>query len=129
MSFQIRFNPASRVVSTVFFGRVEFAEKIASARQLAEKYGHLHPFLLLVDVRRADVVLSIEERQQFGVFVAHLQGLNHARVAVLHAPDSNANLVIGRTAQAEGMQAVEFVTEPAALHWLTEGDGISGAAP
>lgn len=126
MSFQIRLNPVNRVVSAVFFDRVELADKIASARQIAEKFGHLHPLLLLVDVRRADIVLSASERRQFGRFAAHLPGLSHCRAAVLHSIDHNANLIIDSVAQAEGMEVVEFVTEHAALAWLLGGTEKGG---
>lgn len=121
MSFHIRFNPANRIVTVVFFDRVELEEKMASARQTAEKFGHLHPLLLLVDVRRADIVLSPDERRQFGAFAAHLPGLRCARTAVLHAVDHNANVIIDSAAQAEGMLINEFVTEQAAVEWLTAG--------
>lgn len=122
MSFQVRFNSDTRVVTAVFFDRVELADKMASARQVAEKYGHLHPLMLLVDVRNAEIALSMEERRFFGTFAARLQGLSHGKVAVLHAPDHNANVVIDSTAQAEGMHIVEFVSEHAALEWLTSPD-------
>lgn len=122
MGFQIRFNPATRIVSAIFFDRVVLADKIASARQVAEKYGHLHPLSLLVDVRNADIDMTIEERQQFGAFAAHLPGLSHARIAVLHASDRNANVVINSTAQSEGMHIVEFICEQTALNWLASMD-------
>ncbi|WP_138236131.1 hypothetical protein ACONUD_10815 [Microbulbifer harenosus] len=119
LSFHIRLNPTNRIVNVVFFERVELVEKLAAARQVAEKFGHLNPLLLLVDVRRADIVLSTSERRQFGRFAAHLQGLSHGRAAVLHSVDHNANVIINSTAQAEGMEVVEFVTEHAAVEWLT----------
>ncbi|QKX17437.1 hypothetical protein [Microbulbifer sp. YPW1] len=122
MGFQIRFNSAVRTVSAIFFDRVELADKIASARQVAEKYGHLNPLSILVDVRNADIDMTIEERRQFGAFAAHLPGLSHARIAVLHAADRNANVVINSTAQSEGMHIVEFVSEQAALNWLRSAD-------
>ena len=127
MSFQIRFNSDTRIVTAVFFDRVELSDKLASARQVAEKFGHLHPLMLLVDVRRADIVMTMEERRTFGAFAAHLPGLSHGKIAVLHAPDHNANVVIDSTAQAEGMRVVEFVTEHAALEWLTapESDDVT----
>ncbi|WP_105101837.1 hypothetical protein [Microbulbifer pacificus] len=118
MSFHIRFNTELRIVHAVFFDRVDFAEKLASARQIAEKFGHLHPLRVLVDVRRADIVLSVKERQKFGKFVARQTGTSHSRVAVLHAPDFNANIIINSAAQSEGMQVREFVTEQAAQGWL-----------
>ncbi|WOX06591.1 hypothetical protein [Microbulbifer pacificus] len=129
MSFQIRFNPEARIVNAVFFDRVDFAEKLASARQIAEKFGHLHPLRLLVDVRRADIVLTINERQKFGSFAAHLTGLRHGRVAVLHAPNFNANIIIDSTAQSEGMDVREFVTEQAALAWLVADAESAGRDP
>lgn len=121
MSFHIRCNPSNRIVNVVFFDRVDLAEKLAAARQVAEKFGHLNPLLLLVDVRRADIVLSASERRQVGRFAAHLQGLRHGRAAVLHSVDRNANVIINGTARAEGMEVVEFVTEHAAIEWLNGG--------
>ena len=122
MGFQVRFNATTRIVSLVFFDQVDLAEKHASARQVAEKYGHLHPLLVLVDVRRAEIIMSIEERQSFGAFVAHLQGVSHGRIAVLHSPGHNPNIVIDSTAQSEGLDVVEFITEQAALNWLTHAE-------
>lgn len=128
MSFQIRFNPDTRIVTAVYFDRVDLDEKLASARQIGEKYGHLHPLMVLVDVRRAHLTLTVEERQYFGAFVAHQPGTSHSRVAVLHAPDRNANVIIDSTAQAEGMLVVEFVTEHAALAWLTSAENSDAAS-
>lgn len=118
MGFQIRFDPAARIVRATFYGPVRLQDKLASARQIAEKYGHLQPLHLLVDVRKAKILLSVEERKQFGQYAAQLQGLSHARTAVLHAPDINANVVIDQWAQSSGMQLAEFVTEHTALSWL-----------
>lgn len=118
MSFQIRFDANSRIVRAIFFGEVQLADKMASARQVAEKYGHLHPLLLLVDVRRAELLLTVEERRLFGTFAAQLHGLKHARVAVLHAPEGNANVVIDQWARNHGMRLSEFITEAGALSWL-----------
>ncbi|MFV8783843.1 hypothetical protein ACNKU7_15605 [Microbulbifer sp. SA54] len=118
MSFQIRFDPSTRIVRATFFDDVYLADKVASARQIAEKYGHLHPLRLLVDVRRAVLHLSASERAQFGTYAAQLEGLKHARAAVLHATDHNANLIIDHAAQAHGMVVGEFITEAAALDWL-----------
>lgn len=122
MGFQVRFNATTRVVSAIFFDRVDAAEKRAAARQMAEKYGHLHPLNVLVDVRQADIEMSVAEREAFGTYVAHLQGVKHGRIAVLHAPDYNANVVIDGVARAEGLNVLEFVTEQAALQWLAEGE-------
>ncbi|WP_295802681.1 hypothetical protein [uncultured Microbulbifer sp.] len=118
MSFQIRFDSDTRIVRAVFFGEVVFSEKVAAARQVAEKFGHLHPLNLIVDVRRAELLLTFKERQEFGSFAANLQGLKHARTAVLHAPDHNENLVIDSAALAQGFHLVEFITEAAAMEWL-----------
>lgn len=118
MSFQIRFDPGTRIVRAVFFNEVTVEEKFSAARQVAEKFGHMHPLLMIVDVRQAKLLLSVQERVEFGVFAATLQGLSHARIAVLHAPDHNENVIIDGAAQAQGMNVVEFVTEVAALEWL-----------
>ncbi|WP_226667909.1 hypothetical protein [Microbulbifer aggregans] len=125
MSFQIRFDPNSRIVRATFFDEVYLADKIASARQIAEKFGHLHPLLLMVDVRRADIRLTIEERQEFGTYTAQLEGLKHARTAVLHATDRNANVVIDRWAQSHGLQLAEFITEAAAVEWLLSAEAVT----
>lgn len=118
LSFQIRFDSSARIVRATFFDDVYLEDKIASARQIAEKYGHLHPLRLLVDVRRSNVRLSASERQQFGAYAANLEGLKHARAAVLHAPDYNANVIIDHAAQAHGLVVGEFITEAAAIDWL-----------
>ena len=118
LSFQIRFDSGSRIVRAVFFNAVTIEEKFSSVRQVAEKFGHMHPLLLVVDVRQAKLLLSVQERVQFGEFAATLQGLSHARIAVLHALDHNENMIIDSAAQAKGLQVAEFVTEAAALEWL-----------
>ncbi|WP_066962424.1 hypothetical protein [Microbulbifer sp. Q7] len=118
MSFQIRYDAPNRVVRAIFFDEVTIEEKMASARQIAEKYGHLHPLLLVVDVREAKVLLDMQQRQEFGVYAATLPGLSHAHIAVLHAPDHNANVGIDQAATAKGLRVVEFLTEHAALEWL-----------
>ncbi|WP_193164990.1 hypothetical protein [Microbulbifer hainanensis] len=121
MGFQIRYDARQRVVRTVFFGSVFLVDKMAAARQVAERYGHMQSLRIIVDVREADILLSVAERQQFGSYAAALKGLNHARVGVLHAPDYNANVVINSVARAEGMDVAEFISEGALLLWLYGG--------
>ncbi|GAB2521415.1 hypothetical protein [Microbulbifer agarilyticus] len=120
MGFQVRYNTATRVVNIGFFDRVDGAEKHAAVRQVAEKYGHLHPLLVLADVRRADIQMTLEERRALGSYIAHLPGISEGRFAVLHAPEYNANVVIDSAARKEGLALMEFVTEQAAEHWLIE---------
>ncbi|MFD1215114.1 hypothetical protein [Microbulbifer celer] len=118
MGFQIRFDHSARIVRATFFGQVELEDKLNAAQQVAEKYGHLQPLPLLVDVREAEILLTLEERKAFGQFAARLPGLRHARTAVLHAPEINANVVINDWARNEGMLLGEFITEHMALSWL-----------
>ncbi|WP_160154429.1 hypothetical protein [Microbulbifer sp. ALW1] len=118
MSFQIRFLPDTRIVSVVFFGPVDLEQKLASAGQVGEKYGHLHPLRVLVDVRQAEIKLTLEERKQFGRFVAEHTGTSHGRVAVLHSLEHNPNHTIDQAALAAGLTLAEFLTERAAEEWL-----------
>nr|WP_010132618.1 hypothetical protein [Microbulbifer agarilyticus] len=120
MGFHVRYDQASRIVHLSFFAQVDLAEKQAAAGQVAKSYGHLRPLCVLEDVRRAEIVMTPEERAAFGAFVAHLPGVSHARVAVLHTPEHNANVIIDSVAQKEGLVVREFVTEAAALHWFAE---------
>ena len=121
MCFQIRYDTRQRVVRTVFYGSVFLVDKVAAVRQVAERYGHMQSLRIIVDVREADIQLSVAERQEFGTYAASLKGISHARVGVLHAPDYNANVVISSVARAEGMDVAEFISEGALLLWLHGG--------
>ncbi|WP_308363635.1 MULTISPECIES: hypothetical protein [unclassified Microbulbifer] len=118
MSFQIRYNAASRMVRVCFFGRTGAAARMAVAKLLAEKYRHLEPLRILVDVRFAQTAMSPSEQRQFGRYLAKHPVLGRAVMAVLHSKGFYPSLLIANEARALGHGMRSFIVEAEALNWL-----------
>ena len=62
--------------------------------------------------------LSFEDQQAFGEHLANHPGLTYARVAVLHKPDFNPNVVIDDSAYNNGYVLAQFSSRHDAELWL-----------
>jgi hypothetical protein len=118
MSFQIRFLAAQRIVRVSYLGRTGLAARIAASKLVVEKYRHLQPLRLLVDVRFSKTLMTALEQRQFGRYLAEHPVLGRARIAVLHRADFYPTAVIVQEATSHGALFRQFLVEAEAEAWL-----------
>ncbi|MGL6161878.1 hypothetical protein [Microbulbifer sp.] len=118
MSFQIRYNAANRVVRVCFFGRVGLCARKTAAKLVGEKYRHLVPLRILVDVRFARTVMSPAEQRKFGRYLAEHPVLGRAAIAILHSRSFYPSLMIAKEARMRGHRIQPFIVEAEAERWL-----------
>ncbi|QKX17438.1 hypothetical protein [Microbulbifer sp. YPW1] len=120
MSFQIRYDSQNRVVRMLLYGEATYANRVEAVRQLVAKYGHLQPLRVFADVRRVSKMsMTLEEQQRYGVYLGQIPALYGARVAILNRAELNTTAVMRNKARDGGLVLHSFLTERAAMKWLT----------
>ena len=118
MTFSIEFDRSHEIVNVVYNGTVSLEMRKQAVEQVCSDHEQYKPLKILVDVRELIMDLSFDEQQAFGEYLANHPGLNHARVAVLHKPDSNPNVVIDSSAYNNGYLLAQFSSRSDAEQWL-----------
>lgn len=119
MAYTIELNEALDIVNVVYSGTVNLDMRMQAVEQVCSNYSHSKPLKILVDVRELIMDLAFEEQQAFGKHLANHPGLTNARVAVLHKPDFNPNVVIDDSAYNNGYILAQFSSHTDAELWLT----------
>ncbi len=108
------------IVNVTYTGTVNLHDRMQAVERVCRNYSHLQPLKILVDVRELVMDLSIEDQQKFGKHLAQHPGLTNARVAVLHKPDFNPNVVIDDSASSDGYMLAQFSSRTDAELWLSK---------
>lgn len=118
MAYTIDLNEALDIVNVIYSGTVDLDMRLQAVETVCSNYSHLVPLKILVDVRELIMDLTFEEQQAFGEHLANHPGLTNARVAVLHKPDFNPNVVIDDSAYNNGYMLAQFSSCNDAELWL-----------
>jgi hypothetical protein len=118
MSYRINFNESLEIVNVIYSGAVSIDKRKQAVEQVCSNHSRLKPLKILVDVRELVMDISFADQQAFGEHLANHPGLTHARVAVLHKPDFNPNLVIDDSAYNNGYVLAQFSSHADAESWL-----------
>lgn len=118
MSYQISFNSANRIVGVRYLARTNITEQMDVLGQVSEKYQHLEPLRILVDVCHAEVALSGQDQQRLGRHLAGHPVLGRARIAMVHRGEFYPAAVVAREATRHGLSLQQFVLESEAMEWL-----------
>ena len=119
MSYVIHMDGSLKIVNVTYTGTVSLQKRMQAVERVCRSYSHFRPLKILVDVRELLMDLSIEEQKAFGEHLAAHPGLMNARVAVLHEPDFNPNLVIDDSAFNDGYTLAQFSSRRDAELWLS----------
>ena len=120
MSYVIWIDHSQNIVTVTYTGTVSLHNRLQAVERVCRNYSHLQPLKILVDVRELVMDLSIEEQKEFGKHLAEHPGLANARVAVLHKPDFNPNVVIDDSAFNHGYVLAQFSSRTDAELWLSK---------
>ncbi|WP_346838944.1 hypothetical protein [Microbulbifer sp. SAOS-129_SWC] len=117
--FAIQYIPSERVARVAFAGRLELAERVRAMRQVAEKYHHLKPLRLLVDLRYQDPSsMAAGEQRQMAEFVRTNPVLREAHIAMLYGRDYRATALVSGLVARALPNARAFMVESEAMAWL-----------
>lgn len=119
MSYVIHMDESLNIVNVTYTGTVSLHSRMQAVERVCRNYSDSRPLKILVDVRELVMDLSIEEQQEFGKHLAKHPGLTNARVAVLHKPDFNPNVVIDASAFNDGYILAQFSSLTDAELWLS----------
>ena len=119
MSYVINLDEPLSIVNVTYTGTVNLHNRMQAVERVCRSYSHLRPLKILVDVRELVMDLTIEEQREFGKHLAGHSGLANARVAVLHKPDFNPNVVIDDSAFNDGYNLAQFSSRHEAEMWLS----------
>ncbi|HEY9036751.1 MAG TPA: hypothetical protein VIM96_08590 [Pseudomonadales bacterium] len=120
MSYQITLDESTMLVQVIYAGPASLTKRMRAVSDVCTQYAHLAPLNILVDVRRLNMELSLDEQKYFGEYLATHPVLANAKVAVLHPPGHNPNLIIDATAFANGYRLAQFNLQRDAASWLLQ---------
>ena len=118
--YRIHFSEKDHIVHVIYQGRVSLDERIEAVNQVCSNYAYLRPLRALVNVLELEMCLTPQEQKAFGEFLALHPLLANAKVAVLHKPDYNPNLLIDAVAFNNGYRLAEFNQANEAESWLLQ---------
>ena len=120
MTYELKLDDFTEIVSVIYSGTASLEMRIRAVEEVCSRFRHLMPLKILVDVRELVMDLYFSEQAAFGEYLANHYGLTNARVAVLHKPDFNPNLVIDVTAFNNGYRLAQFSSRADVELWLLE---------
>lgn len=116
---QIRLEKNDRIVRCTPLEDVGFKDMSNASYLISQKYGHLNPLLILVDVRRVNINMTPDENQAFAQFISSLPGFSEARIGVLHSLSHNPMSATDRESRDSGLLVRSFFSEAESTRWLT----------
>jgi len=117
MTYIIQKN-GSNITTVIYSGGVDLNERKMAVEEVCESINPDEPVRLLIDVRNISMNMSEDEQEYFGKYLAAKDKLSKAKVAVVHNPQNNPNMVINTFAYIEGYQVVGFDKANDATAWL-----------
>ena len=118
LNYKISWDQSSGIISCIYQGTVSLEDKLQSVDEVCREYPLCKPFRILLIVCDLIMALSLEQQRLFGEYLASHPDLKTAKVAVLHKPDYNPNLMIDVTAFNNGYTLAEFNNIDDANIWL-----------
>ena len=109
---------STSVITVIYQGQVDLDERKKAVDEICKLVNPGEPVKLLVDVRKIVMIMSKDEQRYFAKYLADKKELSDARVAVVHVPENNPNLLISAVAYSEGYKIVDFDNLNYANEWL-----------
>ena len=120
MNYKIIYIQSLDIIHVVYSGYVSLSERKQAVNDVCSSYPDKKPLKILVNVCDLKMDLSLQEQHDFGDYLAFHSGLSQAKVAVVHEPDYNPNLLIDTCAFNNGYKLAEFNQVKEAEMWLKE---------
>jgi hypothetical protein len=120
LNYKINFVESINIIHVIYSGQVSLDDRVQAVNDVCNTYLALKPLKILVNVSDLVMGLSLQEQHRFGEYLASHPGLLNAKVAVVHKPDYNPNLLIDTCAFNNGYRLAEFNQVKEAELWLAE---------
>lgn len=105
-------------ITVTYTGSVDIHERKAAVGETCKLINPSNPVRLLIDVTKIIMKMSVDEQKSFAEYLTSKKELANAKIAVLHDPQSNPNLIINALVYTKGFFTVNFENKNEAIAWL-----------
>ena len=109
----------SEIITVCYAGEVKLQERKIAVDEVCALVNPSNAIKLLIDVTNIRVNMPESDQKIFAGYLSEKNELKNAKVAVLHNPQNNPNIIIGAVAYAKGYFTVNFDNKTNAISWLT----------
>jgi hypothetical protein len=119
MGYEINIDSKTNVVLVKYFGQVGLSDRLKAVKSVCELQGISSKKKLLIDVTEAENIMTNDEQERFGGYLAKKRELKDAKVAVVTTNSSNhPNTIINASAYMNGYTLACFISIEKASSWL-----------
>ena len=108
----------SNIITVTYTGSADLHERKAAIVETCKLFKPSDFVRLLFVVRKLIMKMSHDEQKSFAEYLSGKKELVNAKVAVLHNPKSNLDLLINAFAYEKGYYTVDFQNKSGAIAWL-----------
>jgi hypothetical protein len=119
MGYEIKIDSKTNVVLVKYVGQVSLSDRLEAVKSVCELQGTGSKKKLLIDVTEAENIMTDDEQERFGEYLAKKKELKDAKVAVVTTNSSNhPNTIINASAYMNGYTLGCFISREKASSWL-----------
>ena len=117
MAFSI-FADSDDIIHVTFFEEVDYNQRKTAVDQVVKQVLYCEKIRLLVDLSDFIDLMSLQEQEAFGLYLANTPALQNAKVASVTGLNHDGNIVVEAVAFTQGYQVVNFKHHQDAIAWL-----------
>ncbi|KZM40428.1 hypothetical protein OA92_07350 [Marinomonas sp. SBI22] len=108
----------NNIIKVVFNDAVDFQQRVAAVDQVCQLVQEGEVVKLLVDLSHFENLMTLDEQEKFGIYLASQDELENAKVASVTAHACSENVIVEAVAFTNGYQVVNFHSLKDAQAWL-----------
>lgn len=106
------------IIKVIFKDSVDFQQRVAAVDQVCQLAQEEELVRLLVDLTDFENLMTLDEQEKFGLYLASQEALMNAKVASVTANTCSENVIVEAVAFTNGYQVVNFHSISDAQSWL-----------
>lgn len=108
----------SNIIKVIFKDAVDFQQRVAAVDQVCQLVQEEEQVKLLVDFTNFENLMTLDEQEKFGLYLASQDALVSAKVASVTTNTCSENVIVEAVAFTNGYQVVNFHSLSDAQSWL-----------
>ena len=108
----------NNIIHVCFYDEVDFHQRKTAVNEVVKQIPDLDKVRLLIDLTDFEDLMSVDEQEAFGLYLANTPALLNAKVASVTAQNHDDNIVVEAVAFTQGYQVVNFKRHQDAIAWL-----------
>lgn len=108
----------SNIIKVIFKDAVDFQQRVAAVDQVCQLVQEEEQVKLLVDLTNFENLMTLDEQEKFGLYLASQDALVSAKVASVTTNTCSENVIVEAVAFTNGYQVVNFHSLSDAQSWL-----------